>query len=155
MLSLVNKTTLTWSRLPYDICSGYTVNAITVVDGKRTSIKLDDVDNPKVPNLVAERQVLKFNSLRKWVMPADIVAGSSDDIKVFINNVQITTNSYTYNPNIGVLYLNDTGENNNVLIEIEYYTDKVLYVCKTNIICEYEILPIYNESYRIGQHTVL
>lgn len=155
MLSLVNKTTLTWSRLPYDICKGYTVNAITKVSGKVTSVKLDDVDNPKVPNLVAERQVLKFNTLRKWQLPADVVAGGSDDIKVYINNVQITTNSYTYNPNIRVLYLNDTGENNNTLIEIEYYTDKVLYVCKTNIICEYEVIPIYNESYRIGQHTVL
>ena len=108
MLSLVNKNTLTWSRLPYAICSGYIVNAITMVDGVRTCVKLDDVDNPKVPNLITEKKTLKYNSYRKWELPKDVVAGGSDDIKVFINNVQITTNSYTYNPNIRLLYLNNS-----------------------------------------------
>lgn len=156
MLSIVNTNSLTFTRLSYSICSGYIINAITIVDGVKTSIKIDEIVNPKMPNLIKEKQVLQYNDKRKWELPIDIIATASDSIKVYINNVQITTNAYTYSPNIKLLYLNETTNiTANTLIEIEYDTDKVLYVCKTDIICDYEIVPIYNENYRIGQHTIL
>jgi hypothetical protein len=156
MLSIVNNTSLTFKRLPYSMCSGYIINAITMVDGKRTAIKVDEISNPKVPNLVSERMTLKYNELRKWELPDEVVASASDGIKVYINNVQITTNSYTYSPNIKMLYFNKSSNiDANTLIEIEYNTDKVLYVCKTDINSEFEVVPIYQETFRVGQHTIL
>ena len=154
MLSLVTKNILTFARLPYSICSGYKIYSIEVVDSVEVTHLIETVENNKAPNIILEKATLKCNPKKRWELSKHILALDSYSINVFINNIQISTNNYTYIPGINILSIHSNISAND-LIEIEYNVDKmkVEYAAINNT--SYKVVPIFNESHKIGQHTVL
>lgn len=154
MLSIVTNTTVTFTRLSYNICSGYEIYAIEKVAGADVTHLVETIDNPKVPNLVPERATLDWNARQRWELPRDVLALASDSINVYLNNVQVNTNNYTFSSEFRTLLIH-TKLGPNDLIEIEYNVDRIErhYPSVNNV--RYKVIPIFNQSHKLGQHIVL
>lgn len=154
MLSIVTKNVITFTRLPYSTCSGYEIYAVETISGSEVTHLVEKIDNIKVPNLIKEKKMLEYNSLQKWTLPKDVLALATDSIDVYINNVQTNTNHYTYSPSLRILTIHSKLTAND-LIEIEYNVDRIKLEYSSTGTTKYKVMPIFNESHKIGQHTIL
>lgn len=154
MLSLVKENILTFTRLPYSICSGYRI--ITIENVKGNEVESEEyIDNPKVPLMISERLELEYNPKRKWSLPNDATTTSTDSLKVWVNNVQLDIDSYIYSPNLKMLFIVNEDIHENDLIEVEYTVDRIEIRKTTQNDVRFKVYPVFNESHKIGQHTVI
>lgn len=151
MLKLVKENIITFERLPYYLCEGYNLK-ITYSDDIEETIY---IQNTKAANFIKETKELEYNSELLWILPADICAASAADIKVYINNVQITTNYYNYNKLGRMISVDAINITPNDVVEVEFDVDKIQYVHNSEKTCEYYVYPIFKNNYKIGQHTKL
>lgn len=153
MLTLVKENIITFTRLPYSICKGYNVIITEDVNGKEV-VSREYIENPKVPLIVKERVELEYNAKLKWELPRYITTTSSDTLKVWVNNVELDIKSYTYSPSLRMLSINsDISEKD--LIEAEYTVDRIEIIKNTQNDIQIKVYPVYNESHKIGQHSVI
>ena len=155
MINIVTENIITFTRLPYSLCKGYRLIVTEIVNGSEvTHEEPGMIENPKVPTLVSERKELDYNYKKKWSLPSDAIISSSDDLKVWINNILVNTNSYTYSPNIKMLEIGIELSKDD-LIEIEYNVDRISLKRNSMNETRYTIIPVFHNSHHIGQHTVL
>lgn len=153
MLSLVKESVLTFARLPYSICCGYKIITIENVNGKDVQSE-EYIDNPKVPLMVYERMELEYNDRHKWDLPKYATTTSTDSLKVWVNNIELDIDGYTYSSSLKMLTINQN-INVNDLIEIEYAVDRIEIKRKSQNEINFKVYPIFNESHKIGQHSVI
>lgn len=154
MLSIVTKTTVTFTRLSYSVCKGYEIYATETIGDEEVTHLVEIIDNPKVPNLIKERRQLEYNERQRWELARDTLALASDSIDLYVNNIQLNTNHYTYSQNIKILSIHSKISKND-LIEIEYNVDRVQREYPSTNEVKYKVIPIFNDSHKIGQHIVL
>lgn len=151
---LVSRNTISFTRLPYNICTGYKIYAKEYVSGTITEYLLDTIQNLKTTAMTVERKTFQYNLYKEWQLPEDATASTSQEAKVYINNVELDTTMYTYNPTFKTLKIHCPITEND-LIEAEYCVDRITYQHATPFPCEYKIVPIYRNSHTFGQHTLL
>lgn len=151
MLKLVKENIITFERLPYYLCEGYNLKII-YSDGIEEPIY---IKNTKAANFIKERKELQYNPELLWTLSSDICATSTADMKVYINNVRISTNYYNYNISSRMMSIDSLNITQNDIIEVEFDVDKMLYVHNSERTCKYYVYPIFKNNYKIGQHTKL
>lgn len=153
MLTLVKENIITFTRLPYSICKGYNLITIEDVNGNKVESR-EYIENPKVPLMVKERIELEYNPKLKWELPKYITTTSTDTLKVWINNVELDIESYTYSPTLKMLTINSDISKKD-LIEVEYTVDRIEIRKNTQNDIQFKVYPVYNEGHKIGQHSVI
>lgn len=154
MLNIVTENIITFSRLSDVMCTGYKIITRETVAPGTIITHEEIIDNPKAPNLIKERTELEYNSKQKWSLSDDIAATATDSLSVWVNNVLLNTNQYTYSPILKMLTI-ELELNYYDLIEVEYDVDRIEIKRNSMNPSTYEIIPILKESYKIGQHVVL
>ncbi len=151
MLKLVNENIITFERLPYYLCEGYNLK-ITYGDGIEETIY---IENTKSANYIKEKKELDYNEELLWTLPDDICAENAAEIKVYVNNVEISTNYYNYNISSRMMSIDGLNVTANDTIEVEFDADKIQYSHSSEKTCTYYVYPIFKNNYKIGQHTKL
>lgn len=146
-----NEVTITFTRIPNIECIGYEIYSHD--ENEETLITY--IKNPRTNTNIFERKEYEYNEDLKFDLPDDVIAASSNDIKVYINNVEINISNYAYDDyKKRVEVYKDTVIEND-LIEIEYKVDRIKYIHVTNKAFKYRVKPIYEKNFIIGQHSLL
>ena len=151
MLNLVIKNSITFDRMPYYLCAGYNIK---ITYNNKTSETIY-IENTPASNSVLEEKELEYNVDLTWKLPDNLIATNTNDIKVFINEIEIDTLYYNYNKASNLISIDNLDVTKNDIIKIQYECDKIIYEHNTHEKCKYEIFPVYRNNYKIGQHTKL
>lgn len=152
-IQLISKNIISFNRVKSKHCTKYEIYAIYENESKSNEYLLDTIENPKTPTPHKKAINLEYNSKKKWELNDNIIAKSSSDIIVYINNTRLNTGEYTYSPYLKVLNVH-INLNEKCVIKIEYNVDTIEYTHDTSKRHKYRIVPVF-KSYNIGQHSIL
>lgn len=153
-IKLTTKNTISFKRVNTSSCTHYEIYATCKGSEKNVEFLLDTVENPKMQSPFRKSKVLDYNEAMIWEMNEEIIAKTSIDVNVYINELKLTTIQYTFNPKNRILNIHIKA-NPNDNIKIEYNVDRLSYVHNSDIECTYRIVPIFKDGYRLGEHSLL
>lgn len=151
---IYTENTITFSRIKSLKCISYKLYVNEKIGEKWQSYLLAEIPNPKVEVLLNESKVLEYNSNQKWDVSKEISEIVSKSIRVRVNSIELSGNSYTFNSKFKILYIHVELSPTD-FIEIQYQVDRIKYVHKTLNKCEYSVMPVFKKQYLTGQHSLL
>lgn len=153
-IKLTTKNTISFKRLNTSSCTHYEIYATYKDDENNIEFLLDTIENPKMQNPFRKSKMLDYKESMLWEMEEEIMAKTSIDVNVYINEIKLTTMQYTFNPKNRILNIHIKAKSNDV-IKIEYNVDRLSYVHNSDMECTYRIAPIFKGGYRLGEHSLL
>lgn len=153
-LQLTTKDTITFKRINTKACTGYEIYARCKEGEDTLEFLLDTIDNPITPTPYKRSKSLKYNQRKVWEIEEEMLAKTSSDVAVFVNEVRLNPGQYTFSSALRMLNIH-IKLNERDSIRIEYNVDRIKYTHNTNRRHEYRIAPIYKSDYRLGEHNLL
>lgn len=153
-LQLTTKDTITFKRIDTKACTGYEIYARCKEGEGTLEFLLDTIDNPITPTPFRRSRHLKYNQRKVWEIEEKMLAKTSSDIAVLVNQIRLNPGQYTFSSALGILNIH-IKLNENDSIQIEYNVDRIKYIHNTTRKHEYRIVPIYKSDYRLGEHSLL
>lgn len=153
-IKLTTKNTISFKRINTSSCTHYEIYA-THKDGEdNIEFLLDTIKNPKMQSPFRKSKMLDYNDKMIWEMDEEVIAKTSIDLNVYINNLKLSAIQYTFNPKSRILNIHIKASSSDV-IKIEYDVDRISYTHNSDSPCEYRIVPIFENGYRLGEHSLL
>lgn len=153
-IKLATKNTITFKRVNTTSCTHYEIYATYKDDLNNIEFLLDTVKNPKIQSPFLKSKILDYNERMIWEIEEEVIAKTSIDVNVYINEIRLNTIQYTFNPKNKILNIH-TKANPNDVIKFEYNVDRISYSHNSDIPCDYRIVPIFDNGYRLGEHSLL
>lgn len=141
---------LNFKRLKTNYCLRYDIYRCTNFD----EILIGTVEHKKQPCRLPRTKLLEYVPSQEWYIDDDVVSYSSNDIEVYVNDVQLTPSLYTYYDNQDILRIH-VELNKNDYVLIKYFVDRLEYIDTYIGKCDYKIVPIFDETYVIGKHNFI
>jgi hypothetical protein len=153
-IQLTTKNTITFKRVDTKHCTSYKIYANYLEDGEMKEYLLDEIPNPKTSSPLPKVKYFEYNKRKMWTFNERVLARSTSDVVVYVNEVRLITSQYTFAPAIGILNIHIPLSEGDV-IKVEYNVDGLKYVHNTTKRHEYRIVPVFNNEYKLGDHNLL
>ncbi|MEG0153366.1 MAG: hypothetical protein RR744_09400 [Cellulosilyticaceae bacterium] len=153
-LQLTTRDTITFKRIDTKACIGYEIYARRREGDEVLEFLLDTISNPITPTPFKKTRDLNYNQRKVWEIGEKILAKTSSDVAVFVNQIRLNPGQYTFSSALGLLNIH-VNINKKDLIKIEYNVDRIKYIHNTTRKHEYRIVPLYKSDYRLGEHSLL
>jgi hypothetical protein len=129
---------------------------VTYESGIRTDL-IDTISNPNIPSPVVTERKFDYSENGTWYLPKDIYMDRDHKIRVFVDDIQISSLYYTINKMAGLFTINKNAItiNPDSIVKIEYYKDIIEKSYMVEQECEVIVKPKMIESYHYGKHNII
>lgn len=150
-IQITKQSTITFKRIDTKACTHYQIYA----RGENIpEYLLDTIENPKTPSPYNRIKFLEYNKNKIWEFDEKVMAKTSSDVAVYVNNIRLNTGQYTFSSSLSTLNIHINLKPKDS-IKVEYKVDRLEYVHNTNKKHEYRVVPIFRNDYRLGDHSYL
>lgn len=150
-IQISKQNTITFKRVDTKHCTHYEIYAKS--NGVEEYL-LDKVDNPKTQSPYRRVKYLDYQKSKIWEFDEEVIAKTSSDIVVYVNNVRLNSGQYTFSSSLRTLNIHVNIKHKDS-IRVEYNVDRLEYIHNTSTKCEYRVVPIFDSNYTLGDHSYL
>lgn len=153
-IQLTTRNVISFRRVDTKSCIGYEIYAIYSDNGEQKEYLLDVIENPKTPSPFRKIKNLQYNEKEVWEFEERIMAKTSNDVTVYVNEIRLNSSQYTFSSALGLLNIHIKLKDSDN-IRIEYYVDRIEYIHNATQKHAYRVVPVFDKEYKLGDHSLL